>query len=191
MFRGLNNMEKIQMKYDIPTWAMQRVNLMDHSFLDVKLLQGQERTQIQLPDLKKLKSWAKFHHWPTPWFGFKDKFIARVFESEDCFKLALKESGIIIHIPIKQHTVSIARLKKLDAMYNARADMGGVGQRPTDWGALVSELREMRGLIEAGVEVKIVECQTILNSWQSFYTWAHGRYHLLEDGCDSWIGNDD
>jgi hypothetical protein len=22
-------------------------------------------------------------------------------------------------------------------------------------------------------------------------SWAHGRYHALEDGYDKWIGNDD
>jgi hypothetical protein len=32
---------------------------------------------------------------------------------------------------------------------------------------------------------------TILSSFQSFYDWAHGRYHVLEDGYDSWIGDDD
>lgn len=29
-----------------------------------------------------------------------------------------------------------------------------------------------------------------MRSWQQFYTWAHGRYHMLEDGYDTWIGDD-
>jgi hypothetical protein len=45
---------------------------------------------------------------------------------------------------------------------------------------LVEELREIR---RAG------EGKT-LRSFQSFYDWAHGRYHALEDGYDSWIGDD-
>jgi len=35
-----------------------------------------------------------------------------------------------------------------------------------------------------------VEGVARLRTWQSFYDWAHGRYHMLEDGHDSWIGDD-
>lgn len=47
---------------------------------------------------------------------------------------------------------------------------------------------EICRVVEAGVVVEIDG--TTLNSWGSFYTWAHGRYHMLEDGYDSWIGDD-
>lgn len=42
----------------------------------------------------------------------------------------------------------------------------------------------------AGVKVKIEGTETVLTTWLGFYDWAHGRYHLLEDGYDSWIGDD-
>ena len=51
--------------------------------------------------------------------------------------------------------------------------------------------REIRRAVEAGVVVKVEGTQTVLKTWQSFYDWAHGRYHMLEDGYDSWIGDDD
>ena len=182
-------METIEMRHDIPSWAKQRVPPEDHSFSEVSQLHRQGRTQIQLPDLKELKGWAKSHGWPTPWFDFKKAFIAKLFESNETFTLALNESGINIHIPIKEHILTIERLKELDALYEEREDMGG--RRPTRWGTLVSELREIRRLVEAGVKVKVEGTQTVLNTWQSFYDWAHGRYHMLEDGYDSWIGDDD
>ncbi|HEX4950377.1 MAG TPA: hypothetical protein VFZ34_27175 [Blastocatellia bacterium] len=91
----------------------------------------------------------------------------------------------------KEHWLTIEILKELDALYEEREDMGVLGRRPTCWGVLVEELRKIRRLVEAGVIVKIEGTQTALNTWQSFYAWAHGRYHLLEDGYDSWIGDDD
>lgn len=29
-----------------------------------------------------------------------------------------------------------------------------------------------------------------LHDFDTFYRWAHGRYHALEDGADEWIGMD-
>ena len=184
-------METIEMRHDIPAWAKQRVTLENHSFLEVHQLHRQGGTQIQLSDLKELKGWAKSHGWPTPWFGFKDAFVAKLFESNETFTLALNESGVTIHIPIKEHTLTLETLRELDALYEEREDMGALGQRPTGWGSLVSELREIRRLVEAGVVVKIAGTETVLTTWQRFYSWAHGRYHMLEDGYDSWIGDDD
>jgi hypothetical protein len=183
--------ETIEMRYNIPAWAKQRVTPEDHSFLEVYRLHRQGRTQIQLPDLKELKGWAKSHGWPTPWFGFKDALIAKLFESNETFTLAINESGINIHNPIKEHTLTIETLKELDALYEEREERRDLGRRPTRWGTLVSELREIRRLVEAGVKVKVEGTQTVLNTWQSFYNWAHGRYYMLEDGYDSWIGDDD
>lgn len=183
-------METIEMRYDIPAWAKQRVTPGNPGFSEVSRLHRQGNTQIQLPDLKVLKGWAKSHDWPTPWFGFKDAFVVKLFESSESFTLALNESGINIHIPAKEHILTIERLKEMDALYEEREDMGVLGQRPTGWGILVSQLREIRRLVEAGINVEIEGTQTVLNTWQSFYEWAHGRYHMLEDGYDSWIGDD-
>lgn len=89
-----------------------------------------------------------------------------------------------------EQTLTLETLKELDALYEAREGGGALEPRPTHWGTLVEELRQIRRLVEAGVTVKIEGTQTVLNSWQSFYTWAHGRYHMLEDGYDRWIGDD-
>ena len=43
--------------------------------------------------------------------------------------------------------------------------------------------------MEAGVVVQVEEGPRI-QTWQGFYDWAHGRYHMLEDGYDKWIGDD-
>ncbi|MBX3278484.1 MAG: hypothetical protein KF868_10830 [Acidobacteria bacterium] len=91
----------------------------------------------------------------------------------------------------REHTLTIEMLEELDALYEETEDMGVLGRRPARWGALVEELRKIRRLVEAGVNVKIEGTQTTLNTWQSFYDWAHGRYHALEDGYDSWMGDDD
>lgn len=190
MVRRLEEMETIEMSQDIPAWAKQRVLPDDPDFLEVRQLHRQGRTQIQLPNLKELKGWAKSHGWPTPMFGFKELFITKLFESNETFSLALNESGINIHVPIKEHILTIEMLKKLDALYEEREDSNPLGGRPTGWGTLVSKLREIRHLVEAGVQVNIEGTQTVLITWQSFYDWAHGRYYMLEDGYDSWIGDD-
>lgn len=84
-----------------------------------------------------------------------------------------------------QHiTVSAERLQELDWLYAQRSPSG----RPTEWGGLVDALREIRRAVEAGVVVE-VDGRT-LTSFATFYTWAHGRYHMLEDGYDRWIGDD-
>jgi hypothetical protein len=84
-----------------------------------------------------------------------------------------------------EHVITVEMLKELDELYDQREN-----GRPTHWGILVSNLRHIRRLVESGVEVKIEGTSTVLTSWQSFYSWAHGRYHMLEDGYDSWIGDD-
>jgi hypothetical protein len=53
----------------------------------------------------------------------------------------------------------------------------------------VEALRELRRAVEAGVALQ-VEGGPDLRTWQEFYAWAHGRYHMLEDGYDPWIGDD-
>lgn len=178
------------MKNDIPAWAKQRVTPEDRRFTEVTQLYHQGKVQIQLPDPGNLKVWAKAQHWPVPWFGFEEAFLAKLFESHETFTLALQESGVIIQIPIKEHTLTLERIRELDALYEEREDKGVMGQRPTAWGTLVSSLREIRRLVEAGVPVNVEGSETILTTWQSFYDWAHGRYHMLEDGYDSWIGDD-
>lgn len=84
-----------------------------------------------------------------------------------------------------EHMISTEELSALDEMYAERSASG----RPVSWRALVGELRKIRRLVEAGTVVQ-VEGVATLRTWTEFYDWAHGRYHMLEDGCDPWIGDD-
>lgn len=101
------------------------------------------------------------------------------------FVQAISASGIELTIPRQAYTLSTERLTELDALYEARSSSG----RPVSWGGLVEELREIRRAVEAGVVIQVDGGPT-MQSWQDFYTWAHGRYHMLEDGADKWIGDD-
>ena len=88
-------------------------------------------------------------------------------------------------IPQRDYTISAEKLSELDALYAARSTSG----QPTGWGILVADLRELRRAVEAGVVVQVPDTPP-LRTFQSFYDWAHGRYHMLEDGYDHWIGDD-
>ena len=172
----------------IPTWALREATPEDQAFARDAHRLG--RMHIEWPDRKALRAWARQQGWPTPWFGFEAAFITTMLASKENFARAIDDSGIGIHIPKQEHTISLEKLKELDALYEEREDTGGLGPRPTGWGWLVEELREIRRAVEAGVVVKVEGTQTVLTTWQSFYDWAHGRYHMLEDGYDSWIGDD-
>ena len=81
--------------------------------------------------------------------------------------------------------LSVEKITKLDALYAERSASG----QPTAWGLLVERLRELRRAIEAGEVVQIAGGPT-LRSVLDFHTWAYERYKLLEEGYDSWIGDD-
>jgi len=172
------------MEKALPSWAIKKATAEDRDA--VQQAQRRDTVSITWPERKPLKEWAKRQGWPTPWFGFENAFISKVLEDDESFRLALNESGIQIHIPLKSHTITADMLKELDDLYDER----GADGRPNSWGPLVTALREIRRAVEAGVEVKIEGTPTVLKSWQGFYDWAHGRYHMLEDGYDSWIGDD-
>jgi hypothetical protein len=145
--------------------------------MDVKNAQAQSHMQTNWTTCDGLKSWAKKQGWPTPWFNFEDAFYQNMLENDANFALTLAESGLKITIPKAEYTISDEKLRELDQEY---ADH--------EWGYVVEGLREIRRAIEAGVVVH-VDGET-LKSFDRFYTWAHDRYHALEDGYDSWIGDD-
>ena len=89
------------------------------------------------------------------------------------------------NIPKRDYTISAEKLSELDALYAERSPSG----RPTGWGRLVKKLPAIRRTVEAGVVVHVADTPP-LRTWQGFYDWAHGRYHMLEDGYDHWIGDD-
>lgn len=166
------------MKNGIPAWAMKRANADDYGVAHDSHSQG--TMQIKWPDRKALRHWAKLHAWPTPVFGLEQAFLAKMFESQMSFTQAIDESGIEMHIPRREYTLAAERLEALDSQYESRG---------MSWAFLVEELREIRRAVEAGVEIQI-EDGPQLQSWEGFYSWAHGRYPMLEEGHDKWIGDD-
>jgi hypothetical protein len=171
------------MKKDIPAWAMKTAKAEDYGSVQDSHSRG--TMQIKWPDRKALRQWTKLQAWPTPWFGFETAFLAKMFASQMNFTQAINESGIEIHIPQREYTLSFAQLEELDSSYAQRSPSG----QPDGWGFLVEELREIRRAVEAGVVVQVEDGPRI-QTWQEFYGWAHGRYHMLEDGYDKWIGDD-
>jgi len=171
------------MNKKIPAWALRPATTEDQGF--AKDAHRHDRMQIKWPDDRALRIWAKQHGWPTPLFGFEEAFIAKMLETKEDFEQAIEQSGIEIHLPRQEYRITDEKVRKLDALYEERSSSG----RPTSWGNLVEELREIRRAVEAGIMITIEGEQTI-QSWQSFYSWAHGRYHMLEDGYDKWIGDD-
>lgn len=167
----------------IPAWALRAATAEDHGF--AKEAHRHNNMQITWPNERALRIWAKQHGWSTPFFGFEEAFIAQMLETKEHFERAMKESGIEIHLPTQEYRITDAKIHELDALYAERSASG----RPTSWGALVEELREIRRAVEAGILITI-EGEQAIQSWQSFYSWAHGRYHMLEDGYDKWIGDD-
>ena len=166
-----------------PDWAMKSARIEDYD--RACSLKDRTAPQISYPERKALRAWAKARNWPTPLFFFEDAFLKTLFETQENFRLALEDSVVEIRLPIKHYAFPAKELAELDAMYEAR----GADGRPSEWGLLVTALREIRRAVEAGVTIEF-EDGVKLTSWSSFYTWAHGRYHMLEDGFDSWIGDD-
>lgn len=170
------------MTIDLPAWALESATAEDRE--RTSRARSQSNMQITWPDETVLRAWTRQHGWPTPLFSFKGKFTETMLVSDDNFALAVQESGVEIRIPAQQIIIPDEKLREFDALYDERNKDG----RPTGWGPLVEGLREIRRTLEAGVAVEIDGRK--LNSWGSFYDWAHGRYHMLEDGYDSWIGDD-
>ena len=171
------------MKIAIPAWAMRRAEAEDYGV--ARDMQRQGTLQIQWPNLNGLRAWSKLQGWPTPWFGFEAAFLTKLFDSQMNFVQAISESGIELQILQPAYTLLVERLRELDALYEERSPSG----QPVRWRMLVEELREIRRAVEAGVVIQ-VEGGPAMRSWQGFYEWAHGRYHMLEDGSDNWIGDD-
>lgn len=91
----------------------------------------------------------------------------------------------------KSHTITSEMLRDLDTLYGDKEDIVSAMQTHRHWALLVERLRHIRRLVESNVTVKIEGSETVLITWQDFYSWAHGRYHKLEEGSDQWIGHDE
>ena len=170
------------MIHNLPAWAIKKAGPDDRS--DVRDALARGAADVKWPNTSYLRSWAKQRGWPAPIIGFRGKFTRKFLSSDEDYYHAISGSGIEIRIPVTQYEISARELRELDNLYASRGEDG----YPDGWGALVEGLREIRRACDADVRV-IVDGKT-LNA-RNFYSWAHGRYHALEDGCDKWIGNDD
>lgn len=168
---------------NIPTWALQTLTPEDQNLAKDAHQQG--KLQINWPNTNALRNWAKQQNWPNPFFGFEQAFITKMLETKENFELAIQKSGIEMQVLRRDYTISAEKIRELDSLYEDRAETG----RPNQWGTLVEELRQIRRAVEAGVVIQI-EGENLILNWQNFYGWAHGRYHMLEDGYDKWIGDD-
>lgn len=160
----------------LPAWALTTAGPADR--LAVQKAQSRGKAQIRWRNGAPPREWARRQGWPTPWFGFEKAFVTKMLESDECFALALSETGVEISIPRDRYILSAKELEDFDALY-----------RDASWDYLVEELREIRRAVEAGVEIH-VEGER-LTSFESFYKWAHGRYYVLEEAATSWIGDDE
>ena len=159
-----------------PDWAYRSVKADDREGALQAHRAGRMRTNWE--EAEDLKGWAKRQGWPTPWLSFESTFYETMLASDDNFGLAVANSGLEIRIPKEEHTITADDLAGFDAQYES----------PQSWRWLVEDLREVRRAIEVGVVVKVEDKE--LDSFERFYSWAHGRYHMLEDGADEWIGMD-
>ena len=162
------------MNHHLPSWAVTRATAQDRQATKQAYKRGTMQTNWH--ECSALKTWAKQQGWLTPLFSFQTAFFKKMLEDDETFALALT-SGLKITIPKPEYTFSNKYLQKLDKQYENR-----------EWRWLVADLREMRRAVEAGVVVHIDGKKLI--SFDTFYSWAHGRYYRLEDGYDSWIGDD-
>lgn len=170
------------MTIELPEWAMKRAEFGDREKISNPKYRDFVRTIW--PERKILRDYTRTHGWKTPWFGFERSFIAKMLEDSSSFEMATRKTGIKIFVPVDEHTIPAEMLAEFDDLYQERDEDG----RPCSWDSLVGELREIRRAVEAGVVINVDGRK--VRSWGQFYAWAHDRYHGLEDGCDSWIGDD-
>ena len=96
------------MKNVLPAWAMRQATADDYE--KVKEAQQRGRAPIHWPDSKNLRAWAKQHNWPNPWFSFQDAFLTHLLANPQNFALAVKETGLTIHLPQTRYTIIFERL---------------------------------------------------------------------------------
>jgi hypothetical protein len=170
------------MKPPLPEWALQQAAPAD---LDAaRAAHARGTLQITWPALPALRAWARQQGWPAPRFGFQPAFLNTLLANGDNFQAGLSQGGLALKHPRPHYALPPESLSELDALYADRSASG----RPAGWGPLVAALRELRRVVEAGVELRVEGAA--LRTWSDFYAWAHGRYHMLEDGYDQWIGDD-
>lgn len=161
---------------ELPKWAMTGAGPGDRA----RVLEAHEANlaRFEWGDPGAVRAWARDRGWPAPRLFFERAFRNHILSSDEDFDRAITESGLSISIPHTHYRIDEGHLNELDEAYD---------EGMYRW--LVEALREIRRAVQAGVTVEVEGRK--LKSFDAFYQWAHGRYHALEDGYDSWIGDDD
>ena len=160
---------------NVPNWALTRARFEDR--IKVKKAFEKRNAHFVFKDRKKLKSWMKSKKWRTSWLFPEKSFYQALLANDENFQTALSENVVEILVPKSTYKVPEKEIEKIDQYYE---------QEEWDWA--VECLREIRRAIDAGVVIKIGDQQ--FTTAGSFYTWAHKRYHILEEASDKWILDD-
>jgi len=156
----------------IPNWALEKAGPNDR--VRAKEAYQRETGRFTVPNRVSLKDWMKARGWKRSWISPESSFYRQCFQDDTLFQLALKDNMADIWIPKQSHQLSDADLAAIDEDYEQK-----------DWSAAVAQLRDIRRAIDGGVTLKI-DGQTFKSSG-FFYTWAHQRYHTLEEISNEWM----
>ncbi len=159
----------------IPSWALTKAGTEDRKA--VKKAFEKKNAHFVFKDRKKLKPWMKSKKWRTSWLFPEQSFYRALFENDENFQTALSENVVEIFLPKSTYEIPDKEIQEIDQHYE---------QEEWDWA--VESLREIRRAIDAGVVIQIGDQE--FTSAGSFYTWAHKRYHILEEASDKWILDD-
>ena len=124
--------EVVEMQKELPDWAMEPATAAD--LIRAREALGQGRLELQWPDAKGLRKWARHHGWRTPWLGFERAFVTEMLENEANFALALGADGLEVRLPKREHFIEAKDLKELDALYDERPPSDP--RHPTAWGTV-------------------------------------------------------
>lgn len=160
---------------DLPSWAVRQSTSIDWQAAKKAYEAG--TAKIEIRNHATLRQWMKGKGWKTPWIFLQQSFIKQLFANDKNYRTVLQDRIINLLIPRKTVSLSEKQLKEIDESYEAKS-----------WSYVVEALREIRRVVEAGVVVN-TEGKS-LKSWNDWYSWAHARYGLLEEGSDKWIGDD-
>jgi hypothetical protein len=156
----------------LPNWALEKAGPNDR--VRSKAAYQQKTGRFTVPNRVSLKDWMLARGWKRSWLSPEGSFYKQCFQDDVLFQLALKDQMIDIWIPKAMHQVSAANLAAIDEDYQQK-----------DWSAAVAQLRDIRRAIDAGITIEL-DGQTFISSG-AFYTWAHQRYHVLEEISNDWM----
>ncbi|MCB0656374.1 MAG: hypothetical protein KDC57_09580 [Saprospiraceae bacterium] len=157
---------------ELPSWALRYAQIDDRAI--TKKFMAKHSAQVVFADRPRLKNWMKQRGWPRSLFGLESTFLKQMLASDERFNEAIVDQVVEIKIPVEYYVMSKEDLQSFDEAY-----------QNGEYDAVVAGLKEYRRAIDAGVTLEIEFKK--YTSTAAFYTWAHNRYHRLEEMADSWL----